>query len=306
MATFTPYHEGERSVQRRTGEEEVARRTARVIDRALPERALGFVSRQEMAVFGSLDRNGNPWASVLFGAPGFLRAREPTAIHLDRTRTVLQPHDPLWQNLEENARYGLLLIELESRRRLRVRGRASAEEEGLTFLVEAAYPNCPKYIQRRHLSAAPTLRGTAVPEPARSHAYTGEQAEWMGSADTFFVASAHPEQGVDASHRGGRPGFVEVMDERTLRIPDYPGNSMFNTLGNFVVHPRAGLAFPDFERPRTLQMIGGVTLELNEKDPEGRTGGTGRFWTFTAEEIVETRYPPGAAWKFLDAFPRNP
>ena len=60
------------------------------------------------------------------------------------------------------------------------------------------------------------------------------------SADTFFVASAHAERGVDASHRGGLPGFVRVLGDRTLEIPDYPGNSMFNTLGNPAADPRAG------------------------------------------------------------------
>jgi hypothetical protein len=84
-------------------------------------------------------------------------------------------------------------------------------------------------------------------------------------ADTFFIASvsaraAHTHQGadidavdgVDVSHRGGQPGFIGVdaagdhaLDEDTLWVPDFQGNFYFNTLGNLVEHPRAGLVFVD-------------------------------------------------------------
>jgi hypothetical protein len=79
---------------------------------------------------------------------------------------------------------------------------------------------------------------------------------WIFGADTFFVASAHPEQGVDASHRGGLPGFVQVLDQHRLRIPNFLGNSMFNTLGNFVSYLDAGLVFLDFDRSQVLQLSG--------------------------------------------------
>ena len=62
------------------------------------------------------------------------------------------------------------------------------------------------------------------------------------------------ERSMNASHRGGPPGFVEVVDDRTLRIPDYVGNSMLNTLGNLTVNPHAGLVVLDFGPNRTLQL----------------------------------------------------
>ena len=61
--------------------------------------------------------------------------------------------------------------------------------------------------------------------------------------DTFFVASYADDgddaarRGVDVSHRGGRPGFVQV-DGDVLTIPDFAGNFHFNTLGNLLVNPR--------------------------------------------------------------------
>ncbi len=54
-------------------------------------------------------------------------------------------------------------------------------------------------------------------------------------------------KGIDVSHRGGLPGFVCVDSGNTLIIPDYSGNRYFNTLGNIVLYPRAGILFTDFE-----------------------------------------------------------
>jgi hypothetical protein len=74
------------------------------------------------------------------------------------------------------------------------------------------------------------------------------------AADTFFIATAYAgdeagnpmPHGADVSHRGGKPGFVRIDDERTLTVPDFAGNFYFNTLGNVLREPRAGLLFMDF------------------------------------------------------------
>ena len=67
------------------------------------------------------------------------------------------------------------------------------------------------------------------------------RSELLARADTAFVATRAPDAGVDASHRGGNPGFLRVVDEHTLVLPDYTGNSMFNTLGNIALDPATGL-----------------------------------------------------------------
>ncbi|MEO0323362.1 MAG: pyridoxamine 5'-phosphate oxidase family protein [Myxococcota bacterium] len=67
-------------------------------------------------------------------------------------------------------------------------------------------------------------------------------------ADAFYVASYADLEGgrqVDVSHRGGRPGFINVADDGTLTVPDFKGNDVFNTLGNFTENPRGGLVFID-------------------------------------------------------------
>jgi|CXWL01.1.fsa_nt_gi predicted pyridoxine 5'-phosphate oxidase superfamily flavin-nucleotide-binding protein len=306
MRIDEPYHEGERAVQERAGERIIADSNGRVIDTAIPKPALGFIRQQGMAVLSSVDGERRPWASILFGSPGFVNAETPERITVDRTNAWVHFDDPFWGNIESDARCGMLLLELATRRRLRVNGSITLDGELLTMSVESAYPNCPKYIQRRHLSKRPTEGGSLGAAPIRGTRLTTEQGAMIEQADTLFVASLHPDRGADASHRGGQPGFARVLDESTIRIPDYPGNSMFNTLGNFSVHPTGGIVIPDFSGKRTLQLVGDVKVQWDLDDPAGVTGGTGRFWDFSISETLELPMPMEATWEFLDASPFNP
>jgi hypothetical protein len=97
-----------------------------------------------------------------------------------------------------------------------------------------------------------------------------------------------------------------VLDDHRLRIPDYIGNSMFNTLGNFMSYPRAGLVFIDFENSRVLQLTGRPEILWELDDPAGETGGTGRFWQFELEAWRDSILPFRLDWEFLDYSPFIP
>ena len=72
----------------------------------------------------------------------------------------------------------------------------------------------------------------------------------------FFIATADAHGQPDCSYKGGLPGFVRVLDDTTLAIPDYDGNGMYRTWGNVLVNPQVGLLFPDFEQPKRLRVNG--------------------------------------------------
>jgi len=101
-------------------------------------------------------------------------------------------------------------------------------------------------------------------------------AALVASADTFFIASVGPAMrrpgggsGLDVSHRGGRPGFVRVESDgeaTLLTFPDFAGNLYFNTLGNLLLDPRAGLLFVDFAAGGLLSLTG--TAEIIHEAPE--------------------------------------
>jgi hypothetical protein len=229
------------------------------------------------------------------------------SVAIDRSRIESSREDSVWSNLAPGGDVGLLAIDLGTRRRLRINGVVTAIDDWRVEIgVREAYPNCPKYIQRRHMRESPGVRRWDVRRES-GVALDEERSMLVRRADMLFVASRHPTRGVDISHRGGLPGFVRVLDSSRLRIPDYPGNSMFNTLGNFTVESQAGLVFLDFDGGGPLQMTGHVTLHFDmQEDPEQPTGGSGRYWDFHVTRWVALPALPGFAWELLDYSPHNP
>jgi uncharacterized protein len=181
--------------------------------------------------------------------------------------------------------------------------RSQEHADPLLVDVREAFPNCPKYISRRHLTV-----GRADPDApdVQSGSILGE-AEWsiIGAADVCFIASANPGGNLDASHRGGRPGFVRRRGE-ALWVPDYRGNSMFNTLGNLTINPAAGMLFIDFAAGVSLQLTGATAIDLEDPDADGRTGGTGRAWTLTPSRWRRAPLPARIREELIDLSPFNP
>ena len=83
--------------------------------------------------------------------------------------------------------------------------------------------------------------------------------------------------GVDISHRGAPPGFVTIEEDGALVIPDYNGNGFFNTLGNLLLQPKAGLLFPNFETGEALQLTG-ATAVVWEGPQIAQHKGAERVW----------------------------
>lgn len=303
----TPYHEGELFAQQRTGQEAQARRIAGVISDTLRPGSIPFLAQQSIVVLGSVASDRSLWASILFGAPGFIAAPDDGTVQIDLSSVAHDDDDPLWANLAADPRIGMLAMDFAARRRLRINGdlRPSGPKT-LEFDVLEAYPNCPKYIQRREMSVRPSGESNAKSGASRGDVLTPALRMAIAGSDTFFVASGHPERGVDVSHRGGNPGFVEILDERTLRVPDYVGNGIYNTLGNFVSDPRAGLLFIDFDAGTTLQLTGVPMIRWELDRADDRTGGTGRYWDFTVAGWLARDILQPVDWEFVDYSPFNP
>jgi len=134
---------------------------------------------------------------------------------------------------------------------------------------------------------------------------TDHQQQWLTSCDTFFIASYHSETGMDASHRGGMPGFVDVVNDSVIRFPDYAGNNMFNTLGNITANPRTGLLWVDFESGSTIQMTGRAEVVWSESETQ-KFNEAGRIVSFQIEEVLEARKAIPLRWALEDYSPFNP
>lgn len=254
------YHAGELAAQRQAGLLEQAELTRQGIGARVPPPAAEFLSELPVLFVGAADQDQRMWASLLTGPPGFLRAVGDGLVEVAARPS---PADPLATVLAGPAQLGTLAIDPATRRRMRLNGRSSPTTAVLTIAAEQVCANCPKYIQQRrphHRAAAAIGPATASSITARMSA--GQQA-LISAADTFFIATHARSGDADVSHRGGRPGFVQVTSDNDLRWPDYVGNAMMMTLGNLHQVAEAGLLFLDWRTGTTLQLTGTATVDFD-------------------------------------------
>jgi uncharacterized protein len=300
----SPYHEGELAVQARAGVTAEAQRVGQVLRPEIPPAAAEFLVEQPMVITGSVADDDRVWASLLTGEPGFVRPRDARTVEI---LAAPRPGDALADTFRRGGKLGLLAIDPERLRRMRLNGVASLlPTGGIAIRAEQVYANCPKYIQRRQPVATvdPSLKEGPV---IRAHRMSDDQQRFLAETDTFFIASHHPIGGVDASHRGGLPGFVRVLDERRLAFPDYPGNTMFNTLGNLAVDPRIGLLVIDFARGGVLQVTGTARIIWGASAVAAL--GIGESDRAVTVEVAEVVALPGAGsqrWRLAEYSRFNP
>lgn len=291
----SPWHEGELTLQRSVGAVDMMARVGqRQMARTwMPDQHREFYAQLPFVVLGAVDRQGDVWATIRTGQPGFLSSPTPQTLHINLEP---QPSDPAQEGMNEGDAIGMLGIELHTRRRNRMNGNVHRHlDHGLEISVRQAYGNCPRYINLRQYSfvqeqAAVALQ-LAPTDPLIRRLVT--------QADSFYIATyvvRDGERQVDASHRGGKPGFVRMDEDGTLTIPDFSGNLFFNTLGNILLNPRAGLVFVDFQTGNLLQMSGSAQVLLD--DPEiAAFQGAERLLRFTPQRIVYRQAAIPLRWK---------
>ena len=278
------FHDGELLIQRRAGVAHEVRRLEPMLE--LPDLSGGaerFLADRTFAALTGRGPDGRLWTSPLRGPAGFLRGASRSL----RIGTVPNGSDPL-NGIEVGEPVGLVAIEFAARRRVRVNGRLTgAGPDWLEIEVDQAFGNCPQYITRRTL--VPSEQGGSgetLVDPDGT--LVDADRTLIGAADTFFLGTAHPTRGADASHRGGPTGFVRT-DGGVLWWPDLPGNNMFNSLGNLAVDPAAALLFIDWTDGSVLALSGTATVEW--ADPRTRLSDdeTGRRVRFTTGAVIRRR-----------------
>jgi ferredoxin-NADP reductase/predicted pyridoxine 5'-phosphate oxidase superfamily flavin-nucleotide-binding protein len=305
MATVTqttsPWHEGEITLQRRAG---VAERMAEIGPRVLRDHLVqqhrDFYPQLPFVVLGAVDPAGDAWATLRAGKPGFLSAPGTQYLHV-----AVPPDldDPAEAGMADGAALGLLGIELHTRRRNRLNGQVRRTDAGFDLLVGQSYGNCPQYIQLRQFAFVRNPDLPATEPPRRLEALDDRARAMIQEADSFFVASyvdrADTGRQVDVSHRGGKPGFVRIGADGVLTVPDFAGNLFFNTLGNFLVNPKAGLVFADFATGDLLQLSGEAEVVLDSPEIAAFQGAE-RLWRFTPRRILLRPAALPLRWRFVE------
>lgn len=292
------YHSGEREAQRLAGERDIADSREGMVQSSIAKQVFRWLSAQSLLAVATVDPRGQLWASVLAGVPGFLDADDD-----GKGLSIRHAFPPATQkNVRSYGRIGLLAIDLGSRQRMRINGTAELRAEGIHVHVDEAFFNCPKYITRR---AAHPASDVASGGTVNGRLLLPEHLELLRATDVLFLATMHPDRGLDVSHRGGDPGFLRILPDGRIRMPDYSGNSLFNSLGNLLIDPRISIAVPDLQTGRVLQITGRATIEWHGADEENSTGGTHRFIDIAVEGwCVEAGGP--TAGSMAEVSPFNP
>ncbi|WP_341675924.1 pyridoxamine 5'-phosphate oxidase family protein [Niveibacterium sp. SC-1] len=298
----SPWHPGEQQAQTRAGvRERMESLGQRVMRGEMPDQHRDFFSLLPQVFVAGVDASGQPWASAFFGEPGFIRSPDSRTLEMDLHPA---PEDPVGRHLCAGGELAVLGLQLETRRRNRANGRVTAFDGGqLRMRVRQSFGNCPKYIQTRARLAAPargpgpSLEGTAPEDAVKA---------FVARADTFFIASsasaaaAHETGGVDVSHRGGPPGFVQWEGD-TLAWPEFQGNNFFNTLGNLTAEARAGLLFMDWENGDMLHLVGHTVIDWEPASAAAAGPKALRRVSFTTTHWLLRRAANPWRWRF-DAY----
>jgi uncharacterized protein len=117
-----------------------------------------------------------------------------------------------------------------------------------------AFTDAVKEAQRRNGARANAERLES--HPAARDALTPELARFIAERDSFFLATASREGWPYVQHRGGPPGFLKVLDQRTLAFADFSGNRQYLSLGNLAENDRVHLFLMDWAHARRLKIWG--------------------------------------------------
>ncbi|MCP3724098.1 pyridoxamine 5'-phosphate oxidase family protein [Paraburkholderia sp. CNPSo 3272] len=301
-----PFHDGEREAQLRAGVADVALENgSRGTRDYMPDQHRAFFAMLPFMVFGGVDATGQPWATLRANTAGFVSTPDNRTLRIDGGAL---PGDPLEGSWVPGARIGGLGIQPHTRRRNRVNGVIEAVDgRVVTLAVEQSFGNCAKYINGREPAFVGNAPAHATVE--RAQALSEEDRALIARADVFFIATANLDEaagaagGADVSHRGGMPGFVRIDDARTLTAPDFSGNKFFNTIGNLLRDPRAGLLFVDFARGDLLYLA--VRAEVIWDGPEiAQFALAQRLMRLHVAEVRRVREALPLRWSAVDYAPQ--
>lgn len=254
------FHEGELAVQRRMGVDHASRRMADYVTQStLQDPSHRFLTQRPLVAAAYTDLDGLLRLTLLWGPTGFIRILDDHKVRISPTGGVPTGLDDA---LEDGGRLGITALDVTRRRRAKLKGIAWSDGEHLHLSVTRTYASCPKHIQRRTLPAtASPIAGCATTSVGGTH----EIRAAIAATDTAFIATTHTTTGPDAAHRGGNAGFL-TSDRDTLHWTEYPGNNMYNSLGNLELDRRLALLAIDFTNGTTTEISGTATV-VHEPQP---------------------------------------
>ncbi|KAH7040810.1 uncharacterized protein B0I36DRAFT_233115 [Microdochium trichocladiopsis] len=307
-----PWHAGEQEMHRLM---RLPPRSQNPTSQGLPARYGFRITASPLVALGTLDDDGRPWVTLAGDEAGFARPVAEGVLAMKAVMDVTGA-DPVVKELltawsdEDGEQKGEnggkimagLSIDPETRDRVKFAGRmivgsmtgyrhpegkndgdhenapALAGEVQIGFNILETVGNCPKYINKKHIT--PHIPSPKVAYEASQQgegagvALPQEAIELVDKADMFFIASKHGVESMDVNHRGGAPGFMRVLKTTsqaggkpatTLIYPEFSGNNLYQTLGNLRRDPQVGICVPDYDTGDVLYVTGTAEVLIGDR-----------------------------------------
>jgi predicted pyridoxine 5'-phosphate oxidase superfamily flavin-nucleotide-binding protein len=111
-------------------------------------------------------------------------------------------------------------------------------------------------------------RSQRMPGGAERDALTDDEAQFIQSRDSFYMATVSESGWPYVQHRGGQPGFLRVVSPTSLAFADYKGNRQMLSTGNVAVNDRVSLFLMDYPQRTRLKILGHARVEDARQHPE--------------------------------------
>lgn len=305
----TVFHQGELFIQTESGIQERAHKFGnKLIRDHIIDQHKEFFEGLSYVFIALQDSEGRPWLSVMQGVSGFINSPDPKTLVLSGKPMGV---DLLGLQIDPQKPVGIVGLDLSTRRRNRLNGNIrSSHDNVLSIDVGHSFGNCPKYIQLRHFEpGSKDIKEGSNNDSEIEHfvEFSDADIDLIRQSDTLFIASADKKDGdLDATHRGGKPGFVRVDNKTQLWFDDYPGNNFYQTFGNIHRYSTVGLLFLDFESGDLLLISGKARLENldNAKDNKLKNSKfLARRFNFTLEKGLRLKGAVEGRWSFEEMSP---
>jgi len=250
------FHKGEHHIQELMSVRQSSDALSSLIQNKIPPIAKDFLEELNFCMVSLNTKQFNLYTITIYSTSSFIEIIDNSTILISLD---YRSHIPKIFFEEENLNIGMIGLNFENSKRIRINGKGQIKDNKLKINIDEIYSNCPKYIKKRIFSK--NLSTKTKQNVITESLLSTDIIHTISNLDTFFIASSHNEKGVDISHKGGTNGFIKVISPIKLEFVDLPGNNLYNTLGNIYTNPYINIFFIDFDRRNTYQILGKATIE---------------------------------------------
>lgn len=253
------YHEGEVYIQELMGVRTISDSLSSMIKKDMSVVATQFLKTLSFSVITFSKETSILHSSIVFGLNSFIKILTKNELLIDLKNRSFIPKEILE---EKTLTIGFIGLDFENKMRIRINGKGDIKNNQLHLVIDEIYSNCPKYITNRKLNGK--LDFFDEIKHYKNSSLEKNSINILTNADTFFLSTIHKSKGADISHKGGKKGFLRVVSPAQLEFDDFPGNNLYNSIGNIYTNKNVNILVIDFFSNDILHIVGTAKIMQEE------------------------------------------